>query len=88
MTRRTSIAALATPRARKVCIAALAAGAALLLPAMAGAAEPGIPALTVQTAAGGGQTYTLTVESRRNTFAPLTVSVTGQSIGADMIADQ
>ena len=34
----------------------------LLLPVAASAADPGIPALTVQTAAGGGQTYTLTLQ--------------------------
>jgi flagellar biosynthesis protein FliP len=33
----------------------------LLLPALA-VADPGIPAFTVQTAAGGGQTYTLTLQ--------------------------
>jgi flagellar biosynthetic protein FliP len=38
--------------------------AAALLPVLAGAAAaaPGIPALAVQTAAGGGQTYTLTIQ--------------------------
>jgi flagellar biosynthesis protein FliP len=40
---------------------ALAAGAALLLPVVA-LAEPGLPALTVQSAAGGGQTYSLTIQ--------------------------
>ena len=35
---------------------------AALLPAVALAAEPGLPALTVQTAAGGGQTYSLTIQ--------------------------
>jgi flagellar biosynthesis protein FliP len=39
---------------------ALAAGAALL-PVVA-LAEPGLPALTVQSAAGGGQTYSLTIQ--------------------------
>ncbi|MFZ0549239.1 MAG: hypothetical protein WAM21_00365, partial [Steroidobacteraceae bacterium] len=39
--------------------------ALVLLPAVAGAAIPaipGIPAFSVQTAAGGGQTYTLTLQ--------------------------
>ena len=49
-----------TRRLAKLLPSALLAGA-LLLPAAAGA-EPGIPALTVQTAAGGGQTYTLTLQ--------------------------
>jgi flagellar biosynthetic protein FliP len=40
---------------------ALALGALLLAPA-AFAAAPGIPALTVQTAAGGGQSYSLTLQ--------------------------
>ncbi len=35
-----------------------------------------------------GQTYTVSVESRRYTFTPLTVSVTGQSLRLDMIAEQ
>jgi flagellar biosynthetic protein FliP len=35
-----------------------------LLPALA-SAEPGLPALTVQTAAGGGQTYSLTLQVLR-----------------------
>ena len=35
-----------------------------------------------------GQTYTLNVDSRRSTFAPLTVSVTDQVVSVDMIADQ
>jgi len=35
-----------------------------------------------------GQTYTLRVESRTHTFAPMTVSVTGQAVTADMIAEQ
>ncbi|MFN0277955.1 MAG: M36 family metallopeptidase [Pyrinomonadaceae bacterium] len=35
-----------------------------------------------------GQTYTLSVESRAFTFKPLTISVTGQSVTADMIAEQ
>lgn len=47
--------------ARRAMTAIAIAGAALLLPAIAGA-DPGIPALTVQTAAGGGQTYTLTLQ--------------------------
>ena len=34
-----------------------------------------------------GQTYTVSVESRRNTFAPLTVSVTDQLVNVDMIAE-
>src|SRR6185503_12687831 len=43
--------------------AALLAAPALLAPAAAlAAADPGIPALTVQTAPGGGQTYTLTLQ--------------------------
>ena len=33
-----------------------------LLPVVASAAEPGLPALTVQSAAGGGQTYSLTLQ--------------------------
>ena len=40
----------------------IAALALLLLPLVASAAEPGIPALSVQTAPGGGQTYTLTLQ--------------------------
>jgi len=40
---------------------ALGVAAALLLP-MVALAEPGIPALTVQSAPGGGQTYTLTMQ--------------------------
>lgn len=40
--------------------AALLAG--LLLPLAAGAAEPGIPVLAVQSAPGGGQTYSLTLQ--------------------------
>ena len=47
--------------ARRVLTGVAIVGAALLLPAAAGA-DPGIPALTVQTAAGGGQTYTLTLQ--------------------------
>jgi hypothetical protein len=35
-----------------------------------------------------GQTYTIRVDSRRYRFTPLTVSVTGQSVSVDMIADQ
>ena len=35
-----------------------------------------------------GQTYTLRVESRGNTFAPMTLSVTGQAVTADIIAQQ
>jgi len=35
-----------------------------------------------------GQTYTVSVKSKRWTFEPLTVSVTGQSVNADMIAGQ
>lgn len=35
---------------------------ALLLPGLACAVAPGIPALTVETAPGGGQTYTLTIQ--------------------------
>jgi flagellar biosynthetic protein FliP len=42
-----------------VCAALLPAAA--LFPAIA-VAEPGLPALTVQTAAGGGQTYSLTIQ--------------------------
>ena len=34
-----------------------------------------------------GQTYTLSVNSRRYTFTPLTVSVTGQLVNVDMIAE-
>jgi flagellar biosynthesis protein FliP len=33
-----------------------------LLPVVASAADPGLPALTVQSAAGGGQTYSLTLQ--------------------------
>jgi flagellar biosynthetic protein FliP len=40
----------------------LLALAVMLLPLAAFAAEPGIPALSVQTAPGGGQTYTLTLQ--------------------------
>ena len=40
----------------------LIASSSLLLCAVAGAAEPGIPALSVQTNPGGGQTYTLTLQ--------------------------
>ncbi|HEY0340244.1 MAG TPA: flagellar type III secretion system pore protein FliP [Steroidobacteraceae bacterium] len=43
-----------------VCVALLPV--AVLLPATAFAAEPGLPALTVQSAAGGGQTYSLTIQ--------------------------
>src|SRR5690349_4564158 len=44
-------------------LAALLAAPAWLAPVAAlAAADPGIPALTVQTAAGGGQTYTLTLQ--------------------------
>jgi flagellar biosynthesis protein FliP len=42
--------------------ATLLAAPALLAPAALAAADPGIPALTVQTAPGGGQTYTLTLQ--------------------------
>ncbi len=35
-----------------------------------------------------GQTYTIRAESRRYAFTPLTVSVTGQLVNVDMIADQ
>ena len=35
-----------------------------------------------------GQTYTISVDSKHSTFAPLTVSVTGQSVNTDMIAAQ
>jgi flagellar biosynthetic protein FliP len=44
--------------------AARASGALLLalLPALACAATPGIPAVTVEAAPGGGQTYTLTIQ--------------------------
>ena len=49
--------------AKATAFAALLAAPALLAPAAAlAAADPGIPALTVQTAAGGGQTYTLTLQ--------------------------
>ena len=41
---------------------ALAPMAAQAAAAATGASEPGIPALTVQTAPGGGQTYTLTLQ--------------------------
>lgn len=34
-----------------------------------------------------GQTYTISVDGRRNTFAPLTVSITGQLVNVDMIAE-
>ena len=34
-----------------------------------------------------GQTYTISVESKQLAFTPLTVSVTGQSVNVDMIAD-
>jgi flagellar biosynthetic protein FliP len=40
----------------------LGALALALLPGLAGAAAPGIPAITVETAPGGGQTYTLTIQ--------------------------
>jgi flagellar biosynthetic protein FliP len=43
-----------------VCAALLPATA--LFPAVALAADPGLPALTVQSAAGGGQTYSLTIQ--------------------------
>jgi flagellar biosynthetic protein FliP len=46
-------------RSLLVCAALLAAVA--LFPAAA-SAEPGLPALTVQSAAGGGQTYSLTIQ--------------------------
>ena len=43
---------------------ALLSGAALLLlPLIAWAAEPGLPAITSTPAAGGGQTYTLTIQT-------------------------
>ena len=35
-----------------------------------------------------GQTFTISVESRKTVFTPLTVSVTGQSVNVDMIAEQ
>ncbi len=35
-----------------------------------------------------GQTYTVSVEAGNHSFAPLTVSVTGQSVTADMVAGQ
>ena len=35
-----------------------------------------------------GQTFTISVESRKIVFTPMTVSVTGQSINVDMIAGQ
>jgi flagellar biosynthetic protein FliP len=50
---------LALRRTLLVCAALLAAVA--LFPAAA-SAEPGLPALTVQSAAGGGQTYSLTIQ--------------------------
>jgi flagellar biosynthesis protein FliP len=47
-------------RRSRLSLLALAA-AAVLLPVVA-SAEPGLPALTVQSAAGGGQTYSLTIQ--------------------------
>jgi len=48
---------------KAVLFCALLAAPALLAPVAAlAAADPGIPALTVQTAPGGGQTYTLTLQ--------------------------
>ena len=35
-----------------------------------------------------GQTYTVSVASRHHEFAPMTVSVTSQSINLDLIAAQ
>ncbi|MBK8466051.1 MAG: proprotein convertase P-domain-containing protein [Chloracidobacterium sp.] len=35
-----------------------------------------------------GQTFTISVDARQSRFAPLTVSVTGQSVNVDMIAGQ
>ena len=35
-----------------------------------------------------GQTFTISVDARHSRFAPLTVSVTGQSVNVDMIAGQ
>jgi hypothetical protein len=34
-----------------------------------------------------GQTFTVSVQSKQLAFAPLTVSVTGQSVNVDLIAD-
>jgi flagellar biosynthesis protein FliP len=51
---------LAMRRPSRRSLLALAAGVALL-PVVA-LAEPGLPALTVQSAAGGGQTYSLTIQ--------------------------
>jgi hypothetical protein len=35
-----------------------------------------------------GQTYTVTVNTRGQSFAPMTVSITGQSVGVDLTAGQ
>ncbi|MBK8464741.1 MAG: carboxypeptidase regulatory-like domain-containing protein [Chloracidobacterium sp.] len=35
-----------------------------------------------------GQTYTISVDSKHSTFAPLTVSITNHSVGVDMIVQQ
>ena len=34
-----------------------------------------------------GQTYTISIESQNQSFAPLTISVTGQAVNADVIAE-